>query len=275
MLDPRRKTLPNGKALRYVREGHGPPLILTHGYPENLQIYSRLVPLLKENFDVIAFDWPGLGGSEAWSGGKAPEHKVDRLMTLMDVWDLESACLCGNDMGGQPVLVAAAEHPDRIDGIAVMNSLLYGEEETSWEIDLLRKFKFNRFVLRHLPHLVFYRALWTFLPLNTPLDRYVKNDLWKHFRQSDVREFIIRMCAAYEGALPRMPDYYNRVDEPVLVLWGENEKHFPPHHARRLTDQISQAELEIVEEGDHWMMWQKPDAVASALVSFFKSPYAK
>ncbi|HEY7544564.1 MAG TPA: alpha/beta fold hydrolase, partial [Blastocatellia bacterium] len=59
----------NGKRLRVARAGSGPPLVLLHGYPDNLQIWSRLAPLLGERFEVIAFDWPGMGRSELWSGG--------------------------------------------------------------------------------------------------------------------------------------------------------------------------------------------------------------
>lgn len=66
VLTTDRLVLSNGKQLRIARFGHGPPIVFLHGYPENLQIWSRLAPLLADRFEVIAFDWPGMGYSDEW-----------------------------------------------------------------------------------------------------------------------------------------------------------------------------------------------------------------
>ena len=69
LLATDRLRLSNGKHLRIARLGHGPPIVFLHGYPENLQVWSRVAPLLADRFEVIAFDWPGMGYSDEWSGG--------------------------------------------------------------------------------------------------------------------------------------------------------------------------------------------------------------
>jgi len=269
MLEPAHQTLPDGKRVRVARTGDGPPLVLTHGYPGNLRIFTRLADELADDFEVIAFDWPGLGGSEAWEGGAAPEQMADRLVALLEAWDRESVYLAGMDMGGQPALVATAEFPERIRKLAVMNSLVVGEESTSWEIALLRKFGFNRFALRHLPSVVFVRALWTFLPFGSSLTTEVRADLWRHFRRPEVREFVTRMCAGYEAALDRLPNYYEAIERPTLALWGAEDKHFPPTQGRRLAEMLKPASLEILPDGHHWMVWHRPEAVAEQLRAHF------
>lgn len=271
MLEPDLQTLPNGRTLRVARIGDGPPLVVTHGYPGNLQIFSRLATELADDFEVVAFDWPGLGGSQPWAGGAAPEQMADRLVELLDVWDDESVYLAGMDMGGQPALVAAARSPGRIRRLAVMNSLVVGEETTSWEIELLRQFGFNRFALRNLPTIVFLRALWTFLPRGDALTSEVRDDLWRHFRREEVREFVTRMCAGYEAALERMPEYYDAIETPTLVLWGEEDKHFPPRQAEQLAGMLEPSTLRILEGAYHWMVWQKPAEVADHLRRYFLS----
>src|SRR6185295_5291348 len=124
MLPTRLIKLLSGRCLRLARLGHGPPLILLHGYPDNLQIYCELALRLADRFEVIAFDWPGMGYSEAWPGGTTPFHMADRLRVLMDELDLERASLVGMDMGGQPALAFAAKNPERVDHLIVMNSLV-------------------------------------------------------------------------------------------------------------------------------------------------------
>ena len=113
-----------GRSLRVARLGSGAPLILLHGYPDNLQVWSELAPRLASRFEVIAFDWFGMGYSEAWSGGATPFDFARRLRALMDDWGIERAVIVGHDMGGQPALAFAAEHPERISRFVVMNSLV-------------------------------------------------------------------------------------------------------------------------------------------------------
>src|SRR3954453_6478013 len=138
----------DGRRLRIARQGSGPALFLLHGYPENLQIWSRLVPLLESRFEVFAFDWPGMGESDEWLGGTTPQHQAAKIKRLMEHWQLSRVSLVGMDMGGQPALVFAALFPDSIESVIVLNSLLYGHLATSWEIMLLRRFGWNRAILR-------------------------------------------------------------------------------------------------------------------------------
>src|ERR1700752_5229527 len=130
-----------GRALRVARLGNGPPLILLHGYPDTLQVWHRLADQLKDSFQVIAFDWPGMGYSDPWPGGATPAHLADRLLALLDPWAIERATVLGMDMGAQPALAFAARHPGRIDKLTVMNSLVQWYAETSGEIRVLRRFR--------------------------------------------------------------------------------------------------------------------------------------
>src|SRR4051812_7199425 len=173
----------DGRQLRVARQGSGPALFLLHGYPENLQIWSRLVPLLEKRFEVFAFDWPGMGESDEWPGGTTPQHQAAKIMRLVEHWQLSRVSLVGMDMGGHPALVFAAQFPNFIESVFVLNSLLYGHLATSWEIRLLRRFGWNRAILRHLPRLVFARAESTFLPRDHPLLTEVRADFWHCFQR--------------------------------------------------------------------------------------------
>jgi pimeloyl-ACP methyl ester carboxylesterase len=130
----------HGRTLRYSRFGQGPPVVLLHGYPDNLHMWSAVGPLLADSFEVIAIDWPGMGGSAAWPGGATPFDMTARLIALLDDWRIDRAAVIGLDMGGQPAAVAAARYPQRISHLVVSGSLLQFDARTSWEIDLLRRF---------------------------------------------------------------------------------------------------------------------------------------
>ncbi|HKI32740.1 MAG TPA: alpha/beta hydrolase [Gemmataceae bacterium] len=182
---------------------------------------------------------------------------------------MERAAVVGLDMGGQPALAFAARHPERTLGLAVMNSLLFGDEGTSWEIRLLRQFGWNRLVLRRLPWLVFKRAERTFLPRGVALPRDLRADLWDSFRRPEVRAFISRMCAGYQGTLPRLPELYAQVRCPTLVLWAGGDRHFPPVHAERRHAAVPGSRLEVIAGAEHWMPWYLASEVAQRLRTFF------
>lgn len=268
MLQTTQETHSDGHQVRVARMGNGPPVVLLHGYPDNLQIWCELAPRLADRFTVIAFDWPGMGCSDAWPGGTTPTHQAQRLKTLLDEWQIERATLIGMDMGGQPALAFAALFPERMDRLVVMNSLVLWDEKTSWEIRLLRQFGWNRTILRRLPYPVFRRAERTFLPRGVRLPSDLRADLWESFRRPEVRKFIVRLCAGYQGTLPRLPELYQRISCPALVLWGERDSHFPTAHAERLHSLLACSTLEIVPAAEHWMVWYAAEDLASRLRRF-------
>jgi pimeloyl-ACP methyl ester carboxylesterase len=261
---------PKGR-IRLARLGTGPPLVLLHGYPDNLQIFCALAPRLADRFTVIAFDWPGMGASDVWPGGTTPDHMADRVVELLDRWGIERTCVAGMDMGGQPALSFAARHPARVDRLVVMNSLVLGAEDTSWEIRLLRRYRWNERLLQWWPRLVFWRAVRTSLPAGVRLPRELRHDLWQGFRRPEVRRFISRMCGGYQGALTSLPGLYPQIACPTLVLWGERDRHFPPAQARGLHRSIPEAELAVLAGAEHWMAWHRAEEVAARMTAFLSS----
>jgi pimeloyl-ACP methyl ester carboxylesterase len=257
-----------GGQLRVARMGSGPPVILLHGYPDNLQIWSELLPRLATRFAVLAFDWPGMGYSEAWTGGATPFDFARRLRTLMDDWSIERAAIIGHDMGGQPALAFAAEYASRISQIVVMNSLVIWDEKTSWEIALLRKFGWNRVLLERFPRAVFFRAMRTFLPRGYKLSAELRSDLWDSFERPEVRKFVVRMCAGYQGTLPRLKQLYPAIGTPSLFLWAERDKHFPVAHGKKLAEMVPGAEFEQIPGAGHWMALYRAEEVSSHLLRF-------
>ena len=99
MLDATFESMEGGRRLRVARLGSGPPLVLLHGYPDNLQIWSAVAPSLADRFEVIAFDWPGMGYSDAWPGGASPFQMANRLLALLDRWGIRRATLAGDGSG--------------------------------------------------------------------------------------------------------------------------------------------------------------------------------
>jgi pimeloyl-ACP methyl ester carboxylesterase len=74
----------------FVREipGDDPPIVLMHGFPNDHNIYDRLLPLLSP-IPAAAFDWRGYGRSErAQLGGFSLQEHASDLEALLDQLDM-------------------------------------------------------------------------------------------------------------------------------------------------------------------------------------------
>jgi pimeloyl-ACP methyl ester carboxylesterase len=78
--------------------------------------------------------------------------------------------------------------------------------------------------------------------------------------------------AAMAGFRPRLlPDAaaaIPRFGRPVLLIWGEECRFFPPAHARRLASDFPQAALVTVPGAKTWVPVDNPAAVAGAIAEF-------
>ncbi|MCI5055321.1 MAG: alpha/beta hydrolase [Flavobacteriales bacterium] len=256
-----------GKRLRYcfLESKEKPVIVLLHGYPDNLQVFYKLAPMLADNFSVFTFDWPGMGESEPWSGGATPLISAKRLKKIIDAFGFEHVHILAHDMGGQVALVFASQYSKNVHSITVLNSLLMWDQDTSWEIKLLRKFGFNSWALKNLPRIIFWRAINTFLNNTRSLDEKVKDELWKSFRNKEVRDYIVRMCAGYEAQLKSLPKYYSNIECPVSLIWSGKGKHFDIQHAHEFKKYCNQTRITEITEAYHWMVVEFPEDILRAM----------
>ena len=66
----------------------------------------------------------------------------------------------------------------------------------------------------------------------------------------------------------QLPEAYKKITCPTLALWGEQDQHFPPNHARRLCATVPGSILKIIPEAKHWMAWYLADTVAQTIRTF-------
>src|SRR5918995_847626 len=100
--------------------GDGPPLLLVHGWPETWYAWRLLMPALARDFEVIAVDQRGIGLTD-----KPPEDGYDSatlagdLVALMDALGHERFAVVGHDTGYIISYALAADHPHRVDRVAL------------------------------------------------------------------------------------------------------------------------------------------------------------
>jgi pimeloyl-ACP methyl ester carboxylesterase len=117
-----------GVKLHYLTAGHGPAVILLHGYTQTSRMWRPIIPLLAEKFTVIAPDLPGIGDSEISKDGLDMKTAAIRIHALATSLGVENARVVGHDIGLMVAYAYAAQFPAETEKLVVMDTFLPGVE---------------------------------------------------------------------------------------------------------------------------------------------------
>jgi pimeloyl-ACP methyl ester carboxylesterase len=109
-----------------VTGGDGPPLLLVHGWPQTWYAWRLVMPALARDFQVIVPDQRGTGLSGKPEDGYDTGTLANDLAALMDVLGHDRFAVAGHDTGMWIGYALAADHPDRVDRLAVAETPLPG-----------------------------------------------------------------------------------------------------------------------------------------------------
>ena len=115
-----------GVKLHYLTAGHGPTVILLHGYTQTSRMWMPVIPLLAAKFTVIAPDLPGIGDSEIPADGLDMKTAAIRIHALAKSLGVEKARVVGHDIGLMVAYAYAAQFPAETEKLVVMDAFLPG-----------------------------------------------------------------------------------------------------------------------------------------------------
>ena len=121
----------DGLKLHYLTSGHGPTLILLHGYAETSRMWKPIIPLLAERFTVIAPDLPGIGDSGIPTSGLDMKSAATTIHTLAKSLGVQKAEVVGHDIGLMVAYAYAAQFPSEVTKLVLMDAFLPGV--AGWE----------------------------------------------------------------------------------------------------------------------------------------------
>ncbi|TCP30597.1 pimeloyl-ACP methyl ester carboxylesterase [Scopulibacillus darangshiensis] len=244
-----------------------PVLVMVHGYLSSAFSFRTLIPYLSDSFTIFALDLPGFGQSEKSVKFFYSLDNYARLVIgFLDAMALKKAVLVGHSMGGQISLYAANQAPDRIVQVVGLSASGYLGRLRLW----LRWASYLPFMSYYLQY--FFRKkdiMQTFLEVVHNRD-LVTNEMVEGYlaplKNIDFYRSLVRLMRHREGDLT--PLVLHTIRQPVLLLWGIEDRVVPVSVARRFKRDLPEVTLRTFENTGHLLPEEKPEEVATEIKSF-------
>lgn len=266
----------NDVTLHYLQAGTGgeSPVVLLHGYAETSHMWRPLMLQLDDGHVVIAPDLRGAGSSSKPEGGYDKKTLAQDVHALVKSLGYPKVKIVGHDIGLMVAYAYAAQYPDEVESIVLMDAFLPGVGD--WT---------KVWLLRDLWHFHFYGE--TPLKLVDGRERTYFEHFWNDFaadRAHSIPEADRQFYAAEyakPGGMRAGFEYFKNFEQdakdfagfaqtklqmPMLVLSGEKAGgQFLIDQGRLVANNV---EGVIIKGSGHWLMEEAPDQTMPALVTF-------
>ncbi|HET7038029.1 MAG TPA: alpha/beta fold hydrolase [Thermomicrobiaceae bacterium] len=239
MIDEERVVELDGARLSYRVAGSGPALVLIHGLAGSSRWWARNVGPLAERFTVYAVDLLGFGASRGQRFVLADAAGL--LARWLDGLGIYGAGLVGHSLGGLIALDLAAEYPELIARLVLVDAAIFapGSRPLRYAVNLLRQARY------------------------TPLDftPVVARDALR----AGPRAILSAGTALLRGDPRRnLP----RLRQPALLIWGERDVVVPVSLGEELAALLPGARLVVLPGAGHNPMWDRPEAFDALVIDF-------
>ena len=270
-----------GHRIFYRDRGHGPVILLLHGFPSSTFDFDALWPALVERFRVVACDLIGFGLSE-----KAPNYpytvKDQALLlgALARKLGIKSANLFAHDYGASVAqeliarmqeAAADTEGVLRIDSVCYLNGGLFPDLHRPLLVQRLLAGRFGKFVARFTSERTFGKGMRDVFGKSTPPSPSWLADGWWLLCQDNGKVVLPKLIgymaerqlerARWEKAVLESP-------VPARLINGTADPVSGGHLADHYAAQVPNADVVRLEGIGHYPHVESPDAVLQAFLAF-------
>jgi pimeloyl-ACP methyl ester carboxylesterase len=272
----------NGIKQHVVEAGHGPPVVLLHGFPETWYAWRKQIPALSEHFRLIVPDLRGYGETEKPPTGYDKRTIAADIHALMQVFGIGRAPIIGHDRGARVATRFAKDHPDAITHLGVFDNVPTRVIFESMNAEIARGHWF--FIFNQIPDLpealitgreeTWLRYIlqgWTYDPeCLTPEDLAAYTRAYR--KPGAIRGAMSDYRAGPEDVAQDQQDAQVKIRCPTLALWGQDFEiggrmwNLPAIWH----DMAENVRTIALPQCGHLPHEEKPDEVNTAILDFLK-----
>lgn len=253
-----------------------PKIILLHGHASGSHTFRNLIPLIANQFHVVAPDYPGFGNSSR----PDPQTYQYTFVNIADTIDRFTEIIGFDryivylfDYGAPVGMLMACKHPERITGIFSQSGCVY-EDGLSPAFAGIRKFwadpsPTNREPLTHIFSPEGLAGAYTLGvdPASRVAPEGANLDIYYMSREGALEIQLDHLLKDYETNVKSYPEWqaYLRQHKPKLVaIWGKSDPFFIPPGAEAFKRDLPDADISIID-GGHFLNDSNPEAIARGI----------
>jgi len=257
--------------------GSGPALVMVHGWPLSGVTFRALIAQLQGSFTCYVPDLPGAGDTP-WD----PTMRdlffdgAQRIGEFVDQLGLERFALMGFDSGGAIARIAAAQRPGRVFAIVLTNTETPGHHANLVKVlQRAARLPGSGAIFRWLlGSRTFLRSRFGFAGTLADLS-YLEGDFKAATLdglQRDPSGALLSLCNADLDVVDHLQQVHEKIDAPLLCIWGDRCGFFPVQGARQMVRTWpGEAQLEVVPGQKLLVHEESPDAVLRAMIPFLRA----
>ncbi len=269
--------------LHYVELGHGPLVILLHGFPESWYSWRYQIPALAAaGFRAVAPDMRGYNLSSKPAGITAysSEHLSADIAGLIRSLGAERAMVVGHDWGAVVAWAVAMRFPEMVERLAILNvphPIRFMQGLRTWQ-QLRKSWYIFFFQIPWLPEAsaraskyALFREVFRSDPVRQ--DAYTEEDIDRTIEAIARPGALTAMINYYRAAfrVPRSPGRITRIDAPTLVIWGDQDNYLGKELAEPPAKLVPNARVEHLPDASHWVHADRLGHVNQLLIDFFST----
>lgn len=256
-----------------------PAVLLLHGFPSSSHMYRDLIPLLAEDFYVVAPDYPGFGQTHAPERGEF-EYSFENIARIIvrftEEIGLNHYAMYVFDYGAPIGFRLAMWHPERITAIVSQNGNVYREglgkkwadREKYWADPTPEgRIKFNT---AYAPETIIGQYTFGTPTGSVSPDGYTLDIAYVSIPgRNEIQNDLILDYRTNVALYPEFQQYLREHQPPLLAVWGKNDPSFIPAGAEAFRKDLPNAEIHFVDSG-HFALESHVNEIASLMIPFLK-----
>jgi pimeloyl-ACP methyl ester carboxylesterase len=266
----------DGKTVRLAvhEAGRGKPILLLHGLGASSYTWRTIMPQLARTHRVIALDLKGFGQSDKPLDDAYSISDQARLVEDYIVRNnLRGVTLVGHSFGGTVAMAVALDDaqngPHRIERLVLIDSLAY-KQPVPFFFRLLRTPILGELGLSLVPPdvqaaralaIAYYHGERVRDETVASYAEPLRSEGGKHALLSTVESLTKEDADAFSARYPKLKT-------PTLLIWCEHDRIVPLRFGKRLSQDLPNAKVEVIEECGHIPQEEEPGETLTAMKSF-------
>jgi pimeloyl-ACP methyl ester carboxylesterase len=246
--------------------GTGDPLLMIMGYGSTMSLWEPgLIGQLAARFKVIIFDNRGMGNTETGSREFSIEQFADDTSGLMEALGIRQAHVMGWSMGSLIAQEMTLRHPAKVDRLVLCAAqcdagMFPPAPEVIEQLTDMSGTPQER-GMRYIG--VLFSGSW----LQSHGER-IKEIFFRPMGNIPEETMVRQAMAidAWKGTSDRLGGILN----PTLLITGKEDLLVVPRNARYLSENIPNAQLILIENAGHGLMFQYPDTFCEKVLEFLE-----